>query len=212
MIIIVDYGMGNLHSVKRAFEFVAPNSQIKISSNPLDIKNASKLILPGQGAMADCMKSLNNSNLKENLLEAINHKKTPTLGICVGMQMLFENSEEGNTLGLGILQGQIKKFHIENFLSKECNKIPHMGWNNIQYDENKRHNIFNNIANNSYFYFIHSYYLPINNVTDKYMIAKCKYGLEFVAAIAYSNIIATQFHPEKSSDVGLELYKNFANT
>jgi glutamine amidotransferase len=229
MIIIVDYGMGNLHSVKRAINYVAPDLNVKISSNANEIENASHIILPGQGGMADCMNALNASNLKDALLETILHKKTPTLGICVGMQMLFEESEEGkkdsngntiSTAGLGILNGKIKKFsksNIENIEDKkekyEIYKVPHMGWNtiNIQQNINIKKDIWLNIPNNSHFYFIHSYYLSLNEKTQAYAIATCEYGIEFVCAVGYENIIATQFHPEKSSEVGLQLYRNFIN-
>ena len=227
MIIIVDYGMGNLHSVKRAINYAAPNLDVKISSNANDIKNASHIILPGQGGMADCMQALNVSNLKDALLETILHKKTLTLGICVGMQMLFEESEEGKkdsygnivpTIGLGILNGKIKKFskndisHIENKKEKyEMYKVPHMGWNTINIQQNINKDIWLNIPNNSHFYFIHSYYLSLNEQTQDYMIANCEYGVEFVCAIAHDNIIAAQFHPEKSSEAGLQLYRNFIN-
>ncbi len=211
MIIIVDYGMGNLFSVKRAMEYVCPNQQVKISNQAQDIQNASKIILPGQGAMQDCMKLLNNSNLRQVLLTAITEQKKPTLGICVGMQMLFQSSEEGNTEGLGILNGRIEKFKSSEL------KVPQMGWNNVEQQQvNDRNdfiykNIWHNILNNSFYYFIHSYYLPINAATKPYVIGKSNYGIDFASVVTHENILATQFHPEKSSYCGLELYKNFAN-
>jgi glutamine amidotransferase len=231
MIIIVDYGMGNLHSVKRAIQYVAPNIDVRISSNALDIQKASHIILPGQGGMADCMKALSDSNLKQSLLDTILNKKTPTLGICLGMQMLFEQSEEGRkdehgnvipSLGLGILEGKIKRFSKQdipnhNLENNDVYKVPHMGWNTIKNQSNllasskSYPNIWQNIANDSHFYFIHSYYLPLNQQTKKYAIATCEYGVDFVCAVAHENIIATQFHPEKSADSGLQLYRNFIN-
>jgi imidazole glycerol-phosphate synthase subunit HisH len=218
MIVIVDYGMGNMHSVKRAIEYVAPRSKVLISSNHNDIKNASKIILPGQGAMPDCMKALKASNLQQVLMEAITVQHKPTLGICVGMQMLFENSEESHitgstTAGLGILTGKIKKFpSIANI------KVPHMGWNRVKYNQyndikSKLFHSNDNIAieQNSFFYFVHSYYLDIYGIDKGYKIATCNYGLEFSCAIEHNNLFATQFHPEKSSDNGLAVYQNFIN-
>ncbi len=222
MIIIVDYGMGNLHSVKRALQYAAPNSNIKISSEASELEKASHIILPGQGGMADCMKALKYSNLKDSLLNVILNKKVPTLGICVGMQMLFEQSDEGKkdnhgniipTLGLGILKGKIKKFDVQDIKHTQpmdVYKIPHMGWNTIKIKPNSS-KIWGNIQDDSYFYFIHSYYLPIDQQTQNYAIASCNYGIEFACAVAYQNIIATQFHPEKSAEVGLQLYRNFIN-
>jgi glutamine amidotransferase len=215
MIVIVDYGMGNLHSVKRAINYVNTNIKVIISNNSKDIHNAQKIILPGQGGIKDCMQALNNSGLKDDLLKAITVDKKPTLGICVGMQMLFEASEESNhTVGLGILKGKFERFEANQVDKKtgDTLKVPHMGWNNINISSNEWCNqsfIWHNIKDKSQFYFIHSYYLPITQDSAKYSIATCKYQKEFISAIAFENIIATQFHPEKSANVGLQLYKNF---
>ncbi len=226
MIVIVDYGMGNLHSVKRALDYAAQlegkNINVKISAKADDILNASHLILPGQGGIKDCMKALQYSKLEHALRQAV-HSKTPILGICVGMQMLFEQSEEGDmhsnipTTCLGLISGKIKKFPQKDNNNKEDQvlKVPHMGWNTIDF-QNKNgskniHKIWHNIPNNSHFYFIHSYYLVDNAENANYTIAKCRYGLEFVCAIACNNIVAMQFHPEKSARYGLQIYQNFIN-
>jgi imidazole glycerol-phosphate synthase subunit HisH len=229
MIVIVDYGMGNLHSVKRALDYAVHDENkdiaIKISSNAADILNASHLILPGQGGIADCMRALQNSKLEDALRTAI-QKKIPTLGICVGMQMLFEQSEEGQTPTecLGLLSGKIKKFKSTTNINDNTGaiKVPHMGWNTIRLLDNASssgsnlntptvHKIWQNIPNDSYFYFIHSYYLEKNALNTQHAIAECNYTTDFICAVACDNIIGMQFHPEKSAKYGLQIYQNFIN-
>ena len=196
MIAIIDYGVGNLYSVAKAVAAVGGDA--KITSNSDDLIRADKIVLPGVGAFGDCMKNLVASGLIPTIREQIGNKKY-LLGICVGLQILFESSEESpNIDGLGILSGKIKKIHAENL------KIPHMGWNSVNFSDSK---IFAGVKNNSYFYFVHSYHAAPD---DKNLIsATTDYGEKVTAAVESENIFATQFHPEKSGDVGLQILKNF---
>ena len=196
MIAIIDYGVGNLYSVAKAIAAVGGDA--KITSNADDLVCADKIVLPGVGAFGDCMKNLVASGLIPTIREQISNKKY-LLGICVGLQILFESSEESpNIDGLGILRGKIKKIHAENL------KIPHMGWNSVNFSDSK---IFAGVKNNSYFYFVHSYHAAPD---DKNLItATTDYGEKVTAAVESENIFATQFHPEKSGDVGLQILKNF---
>ena len=196
MIAIIDYGVGNLYSVAKAIAAVGGDA--KITSNSDDLIRADKIILPGVGAFGDCMKNLVESGLIPTIREQISNKKY-LLGICVGLQILFESSEESlNIDGLGILSGKIKKIHAENL------KIPHMGWNSVNFSDSK---IFAGVKNNSYFYFVHSYHAAPD---DKNLItATTDYGEKVTASVESENIFATQFHPEKSGDVGLQILKNF---
>lgn len=196
MTALIDYGVGNLYSVAKAVSFVG--GYVKITSDAEDLKRAEKIILPGVGAFGDCMKNLEATGLIPTILEQIAAKKF-LLGICVGLQILFEKSEESpNVKGLGIFKGEVKKISAENL------KIPHMGWNAVNFGESK---IFAGLKNNSYFYFVHSYHAaPL----DKNLIsATSDYGEKITAAVESENIFATQFHPEKSGDVGLKVLKNF---
>ncbi len=196
MTALIDYGVGNLYSVAKAVSFVG--GDVKITSDAEDLKRAEKMILPGVGAFGDCMKNLEATGLIPTILEQIAAKKF-LLGICVGLQILFEKSEESpNVKGLGIFKGEVKKISAENL------KIPHMGWNAVNFGESK---IFAGLKNNSYFYFVHSYHAaPL----DKNLIsATSDYGEKITAAVESENIFATQFHPEKSGDVGLKVLKNF---
>ena len=214
MIVIVDYGMGNLHSVQRAFAQVS-TQPIIITADENIIAKAERIILPGQGAMQDCMKALNQSGLKETVVQAITNK--PTFGICVGMQMLFENSEESiETPALGLFKGTIKKLPHEYLIDQtiQRQKVPHIGWNTV-YTKQKQHPVLKdlhitndiNTKNQNFFYFVHSYAC----MQSEHSLLHTHYGLEFTSAIAYDNIIATQFHPEKSGKIGLKLYENFIN-
>lgn len=196
MTALIDYGVGNLYSVAKAVSFVG--GDVKITNDAEDLKRAEKIILPGVGAFGDCMKNLEATGLIPTILEQIAAKKF-LLGICVGLQILFEKSEESpNVKGLGIFKGEVKKISAENL------KIPHMGWNAVNFGESK---IFAGLKNNSYFYFVHSYHAaPL----DKNLIsATSDYGEKITAAVESENIFATQFHPEKSGDVGLKVLKNF---
>jgi imidazole glycerol-phosphate synthase subunit HisH len=228
MIVIIDYGMGNIHSVARALKAANPLANIVVSKDQQKIKDARHLVLPGQGAMPDCMKALHQSNLTELLLQEM--QKKPTMGVCVGMQMLFESSEEGHTAGLGLLKGHILKFPDmigDNGLRL---KVPHMGWNQTKVKLNISHSnqstqsnqsthpnhlnnaqhskLWSDIPQAAYFYFVHSYYLPLDN---PYTFTTTDYGFEFTSSVVSDQLFATQFHPEKSGTVGLTLYKNFLN-
>lgn len=198
MIAIIDYKMGNLGSVKNALDSLNIDSVITSDINV--IKSADKLILPGVGAFKQAMDNLKELNLIDTIKEEVNNGK-PILGICLGMQLLFTSSEEyGLTNGLNILSGRIIHFK-ENGL-----KIPHMGWNNLNIASGSK--LFKGL-NNPYVYFVHSYHLVTDN--SNYLLTKTTYGYEFSCAVEYKNIYATQFHPEKSGDVGLKILKNFGD-
>ncbi len=209
-IVVVDYGMGNLRSVAKAFEFVVREHalpfEVAISDSPDEVRKADRVIFPGQGAMPDCMRYLRESGLEDAVRESAAAK--PFLGICVGMQMLFDVSEEGNTPGLSIFAGTVKRFQPTD----ASLKVPHMGWNEVM--QTRAHPLWKNIPDAERFYFVHSYYCePSENpniITDpKVTTAVADYGQRFTAAVARDNIFATQFHPEKSHHAGLTLYKNF---
>jgi glutamine amidotransferase len=192
-IVIIDYGLGNLRSVQKAFEHAG--ARVSISSNPSEITNADALILPGVGAFCDGIKNLNQ--IKNTLYDAVNNG-TPLLGICLGMQLLLSESEEdGHHHGLDLIPGRVVRF-------PPTRKIPHMGWNNLNI---KKHTpLLEGIPNQSYVYFVHSYYV---DTKPEHTIATSEYSVEFAAIIQKNNIIATQFHPEKSGKVGLQMIRNF---
>ena len=201
MIVLIDYGVGNLYSVAKAAAYVG--GDVKISSSAEDIRRAEKIILPGVGAFGDCMKNLEATGLIPTIKQEIFSGK-PILGICVGLQILFAASEESPCVdGLKIFDGQIKKIRAGNL------KIPHMGWNavSIRNAQGVMRNLFKGIKNDSYFYFVHSYHAAPED--KKIIAATTSYGEEVTAAIEFENIFATQFHPEKSGDVGLHVLKNF---
>ena len=196
-IAVVDYGMGNIRSVSKALEHVAPQAEVLVTSDPEAIRAAERVVVPGQGAMPDCMRQLAASGAREAVVEATRSK--PFLGICVGMQMLFERGEEGDTPGLGLLAGGVPRFAVSGL------KIPHMGWNEVIQEQ--PHALWNGIADRSRFYFVHSYY---PQPADRTMTAgSCAYGISFTCAVARDNIFAVQFHPEKSQNSGLQLLSNF---
>ena len=194
---IVDYEAGNLRSVQKAIE--ACGSIAKITTDVEDINSCDGIILPGQGASDSAMSKLNELGLSETIKNQINKGK-PFLGICLGLQLLFDSSEEGDLPGLGLIQGRIKKF------SKDS-KVPHIGWNQVSF--NKNHPFIEVIHNQSNFYFAHSYFSKIER--KKQQLATTDYGIEFCSAVAIDNLVAVQFHPEKSGILGLGLYKNFLN-
>ncbi len=206
-ILVVDYGMGNLRSVAQALMHVAPDAEVIISGEPDALRSADRIVLPGQGAMPDCMRSLKQSGVLEALLEAVRNK--PLLGICVGEQMLFDSSEEGNTDCLGLLPGKVVRFDLEGQLQPDGSryKVPQMGWNKVH--QRQAHPMWEGVPDQSYFYFVHSYYAIPENA--QHALAETQYGLPFCCAAGADNIFATQFHPEKSAAAGLQVYKNFVH-
>ena len=200
MIAIIDYGAGNLQSVKKAFDFIGAESVI--TDNPEIINACDRILLPGVGSFGDAMDSMAKSGLVETVKQnALSGK--PFLGICLGLQLLFEESEESlGVKGLGIFKGKIKKFSSDMGL-----KIPHIGWNSLEIKQ--KDGIFKNIPDNSYVYFVHSYYLQAEDKND--IATVTNYGISFHSAVGKNNIFATQFHPEKSGDVGLQILRNFAS-
>ena len=206
-IVVVDYGMGNLRSVAQALRAVAPEAEVLISGTPQDIDSADRLVLPGQGAMRDCMLSLRESGVLDALLRA--SRTRPMMGVCVGEQMLFERSEEADTAGLGLLPGRVVRFQLDGQLQADGSrfKVPQMGWNRVR--QLRSHPVWEGIDDDAYFYFVHSYYVDPVNPVDA--IGETDYGAPFCSAVARDNIVATQFHPEKSAAAGLRLYKNFVH-
>ncbi len=204
MIAVVDYGMGNLRSVAKAIEHVAPQERVEVTSDAAVVRAAARVVFPGQGAMPDCMRYLRESGLEEAVREAAATK--PLLAVCVGEQMLFERSEEGDTPGLGLFAGDVVRFQHDMHGSDGLRlKVPHMGWNRVQ--QSKQHALWNGIDDQSWFYFVHSYYVaPLAN---DLVAGKTTYGSVFTCAVARDNIFATQFHPEKSAAAGLRIYENF---
>lgn len=206
-IVVVDYGMGNLRSVAQALRAVAPEANVLISGEVADIQSADRIVLPGQGAMPDCMSSLRDSGVQEAVLAASRNK--PLFGVCVGEQMLFDLSEEGNTPGLGLLPGKVVRFDLDGQLQADGSrfKVPQMGWNRVQ--QSRSHALWQDIPDQEYFYFVHSYYARPENA--EHIVGMTDYGQLFACAVARDNIFATQFHPEKSAHAGLQLYKNFVH-
>ena len=206
-IVVVDYGMGNLRSVAQALRAVAPDANVLISGEASDIDSADRIVLPGQGAMRDCMLSLRESGVEDALLRA--SKTKPLMGVCVGEQMLFDRSEEGDTAGLGLLPGRVVRFRLDGMTQADGSrfKVPQMGWNRVR--QVRSHPIWDGIADDAYFYFVHSYYAQPVDPQDS--IGESDYGGQFCCAVARENIVATQFHPEKSAAAGLQLYKNFVH-
>jgi glutamine amidotransferase len=204
MINIIDYEMGNLRSVEKAFESLG--FAARVSAEPQDILSADKLVLPGVGAFADCVKNLRAGGFVEPLLTHVRSGK-PLLGICVGMQMLFDESEEfGRHPGLGLIPGKVVRFPFGMVEQGERLKVPHMGWNNLLLQRPSP--LFKEVENESFVYFVHSYYCQAEQESD--IAASCRYGdIEFCASLWRDNIMATQFHPEKSQSVGLKIFKNF---
>lgn len=204
-IVVVDYGMGNLRSVAQALRHVAPEADVRISGEVQDIRCADRLVFPGQGAIPDCMRCLRESGLRDAVVEAARSK--PLFGVCVGEQLLFDWSEEGDTPGLGLLSGKVVRFRLDGQLQEDGSrfKVPQMGWNRVS--QTAAHPLWNGIADNSYFYFVHSYYAE--PAKRAHTVGETMYGAPFCSAVAHENIFATQFHPEKSASAGLQLYKNF---
>ena len=205
-IAVVDYGMGNLRSVAKALEHVAPEKVIAVTDDPAAIRAAGRVVFPGQGAMPDCMREMDARGLRAPLLEAARSK--PFLGLCIGLQMLFEHSEEGNTPGLAVLPGKVVRFPtaLTGSLGEKL-KVPHMGWNQV--NQTMSHPMWNGIADGTRFYFVHSYYV---DTPDHGLVAgTSRYPSSFTCAVARNNIFAVQFHPEKSQSAGLRLLSNFVS-
>ncbi|WP_066702130.1 imidazole glycerol phosphate synthase subunit HisH [Curvibacter delicatus] len=208
---VVDYGMGNLRSVSQAVQAAAADTgwHVLITSRPDDVRAAERVVLPGQGAMPDCMRELRDSGLRDAVLEAAVNK--PLFGVCVGMQMMLDHSAEGDTPGLGLIHGEVLKFDLANQRQPDGSryKVPQMGWNQVyQMDHGQgRHPVWGEVPDGSYFYFVHSFYARPSDA--RHSAGEADYGGRFAAAIARDNIFATQFHPEKSAAHGLALYRNF---
>jgi imidazole glycerol-phosphate synthase subunit HisH len=204
---VVDYGMGNLRSVSQAVLHAARGSDVAVvaTSDPEVVLAAERVVLPGQGAMPDCMRELRDSGLQAAVLEAAATK--PLLGVCIGMQMLFERSEEGPTDGLGLIGGEVRRFRLEGRLQPDGSryKVPQMGWNRVR--QTQPHALWAGVPDDAFFYFLHSYYAHPSEA--RHSVGESDYGARFTCAVARDNIFATQFHPEKSAAHGLALYRNF---
>lgn len=194
---IIDYDAGNIESIRNALKKIGCDPIT--TNNPKDLFKAKAIIFPGQGSFPAAMKKLNKNGVDKTLIELINNKM-PFMGICLGLQLMFAKSEEGECNGLNLFKGTVPKI-------PDSVKVPHIGWNNVSF--NKSHPIFNGIPDNSYFYFIHSYYVNPDNRDN--IIAQTSYGVEFCSAFAYENYVGLQFHPERSGDYGLQIYQNFIN-
>jgi len=195
--------MGNLRSVAKAIEHVAPHERVEVTSDPAVVLGAARVVFPGQGAMPDCMRYLRESGLEQAVRDAAQSK--PLLAVCIGEQMLFDRSEEGDTPGLGLFSGDVVRFLPDMPGSNGRLKVPHMGWNRVR--QSKPHALWNGIDDQSWFYFVHSYYVAPRE--KELITGETTYGGIFTCAVARDNIFATQFHPEKSAAAGLRIYENF---
>jgi glutamine amidotransferase len=204
---VVDYGMGNLRSVSQAVQAAAAGSgfEVVVTADPDQVRAAERVVLPGQGAMPDCMRELSACGLREAVMEAAASK--PLFGVCVGMQMLLDHSAEGNTPSLGLIPGEVIKFDLAGRLQADGSrfKVPQMGWNQVQ--QTRAHPVWGDVPDNSYFYFVHSFYA--RPLKPEHSAGLTDYGGLFTSAVARDNVFATQFHPEKSAAHGLALYRNF---
>lgn len=211
-IAVVDYGMGNLRSVSKALEHVAPGKTVLVTSSPDDIAQAERVVFPGQGAMPDCIRELDARGLRSAVIAAAQTK--PFLGICIGLQMLFEHSAEGDASGLGLLKGEVKRFAAEDMIDEHGAKlkVPHMGWNQVyqvSQSGTNVHALWRGIDDGARFYYVHSYYVQPDD--DAIVAGFSNYPNRFTCAIAKDNLFAVQFHPEKSANAGLQLLSNFVN-
>ena len=210
-IAVVDYGMGNLRSVTQAVMHVAAGAGVDVvwARTPAEVMAAERVVLPGQGGMRDCMRELHESGMYDAVMHAAAHK--PLMGVCVGMQMLLDHSDELNTPCLGLIPGSVAKFDLVGQIQPDGSryKVPQMGWNQVWQTNHgaKAHPMWGDVPDGSYFYFVHSYYAQPSDA--RHSVGETDYGQRFSAAIARDNIFATQFHPEKSADQGLSLYRNF---
>jgi glutamine amidotransferase len=203
-IAVIDYGMGNLRSVSKALEHVAGDKKVIVTADPAVVAAAERVVFPGQGAMPDCMRELDARGLRPAVLAAARDK--PFLGICIGLQMLFGRSEEGNVDGLGVFAGDVKRFPDDKMFAPDGQrlKVPHMGWNRLQ---QKPHALWSGVADGARFYFVHSY--CVQPADSSVVTGTAEYGVPFTCAVGRDNIFAVQFHPEKSAQDGLQLLKNF---
>jgi glutamine amidotransferase len=204
---VVDYGMGNLHSVSKALEYAAPNARVEVTSDPVRVAEADRVVFPGQGAMPDCMREMDARGLRPAVLDAAHNR--PFLGICIGLQMLFERSDEGGVGGLALLPGVVRRFPDSAMVDSggQKLKVPHMGWNRV--GQTHRHPLWSEIEDGSRFYFVHSYFPQTEQA--ELVSGTTEYGIPFTCAVARDNIFAVQFHPEKSDTAGLRLLANFLN-
>jgi glutamine amidotransferase len=204
-IAVVDYGMGNLRSVAKAVEHVAPDRKVVVTDDPVEVASAERVVFPGQGAMPDCMRELDARGLRPAVIEAARTK--PFLGICIGLQMLFERSEEGDTPGLGLLPGRVRRFPAERMIGADGAKlkVPHMGWNQVH--QTRAHPLWAGIPQDTRFYFVHSYF--VDPVDPALIAGETSYPAPITSAVAGSRLFAVQFHPEKSHHAGLKLLSNF---
>ena len=202
-IAVVDYGMGNLRSVEQALRKVAPDRKISVTDDPRVVASAGRVVFPGQGAMRDCMREMDTRGLRAAVLDAARNK--PFLGICIGLQMLFEHSAEGDVPGLGVLPGEVLRF-ASDLKDAQGNrlKVPHMGWNRVHHGD---HALWNGIEQDARFYFVHSYYVCPQDAA--LVQGTSDYPQPFVCAVARDNLFGVQFHPEKSQTAGLKLLQNF---
>ena len=205
-IAVIDYGMGNLRSVSKALEHVAPQARVLVTSDARVVGDADRVVFPGQGAMPDCMREMQARGLRESILDAARAK--PFLGICIGLQMLFELSEEGDVPGLALMEGTVRRFPASAMtgINGMRLKVPHMGWNEVR--QERPHPLWAGIAQSSRFYFVHSYYPDPRN--EAVICGTSAYPFRFTCAVARDNIFAVQFHQEKSQAAGLALLRNFA--
>ncbi len=204
---VVDYGMGNLRSVTQAVMHAAQGSGVDVvwARSAQEVRDAERVVLPGQGAMRDCMRELHASGMYEAVMDAAAHK--PLMGVCVGMQMLLDHSEEGDTPSLGLIPGEVRRFQLAGRLQADGSrfKVPQIGWNQVR--QTGAHPVWAGVADDSWFYFVHSFYACPSDA--RHSVGEADYGGGFTAAVARDNIFATQFHPEKSAQAGLALYRNF---
>ena len=201
---VIDYGMGNLRSVCKAIEHVAPKARVQLTSAANDVRNADRVVFPGQGAIVGCMQALERDGLRDVLHDALRNK--PFLGLCLGLQALYESSEEGGgTPGLGVLPGNVRRFRSSASGAGTALKVPHMGWNQVH--QSRPHPLWHGIADGARFYFVHSYYADASDPATQ--AGATDYGVRFTSAAARENIFAVQFHPEKSQQAGLQLLANF---
>jgi len=209
---VVDYGMGNLRSVTQAVMHVAADAGVEVvwARTPAEVMAAERVVLPGQGGMRDCMRELHESGMYGAVMHAAQHK--PLMGVCVGMQMLLDHSQELDTPCLGLIPGEVVKFELAGQIQPDGSryKVPQMGWNQVWHSNlghPRPHPVWGDVPDGSYFYFVHSYFARPSDA--RHSVGETDYGQRFSAAIARDNIFATQFHPEKSAEHGLSLYRNF---